>query len=118
MNDALKQEAKSWLADVPDAYVFWCSDGRTVRNMKDLAEALSTMADEIFAYHASAQKNDFSTWVRDIIRDEKLAGDLLKASNRIQAANMVAERTASLIESLNPSRKPSQTRPSRSKSRR
>jgi len=114
MTTLLKQEAKRWLADVPEEYLFWCSDGRTIRNMKELAEILSVMTDETFSYHANPQKNDFSTWVRDIICDEKLADDLLQAFSRTLAAIIVTEREASLSDSLKPLKKPSRKRPYKS----
>ena len=117
MTTLLKQEAKRWLADVPEECLFWCSDGRTMRNMKELAEALNTMADEVFAYHANAQRNDFSTWVRDIIRDDKLADDLLLASSRTEATAIVTERAVSLTDSLKPAKKPPRKKPYPSASR-
>lgn len=91
-----KADAEKLLARVPEEYVFWCHDGRTLRDMPELGEALSAMSDETFAYHSNAEKQDFSNWVRDIIGDEKLAGDLAKASSRSQAAKQVASRIATI----------------------
>ena len=73
MAKTLTTEAMQFLVDVPAEYVFWCEDGRVLRNLKDLADALATMSDETFAHHANTEKNDFSRWVRDIIKDEWLA---------------------------------------------
>ncbi|MBM2824459.1 MAG: hypothetical protein HW402_123 [Dehalococcoidales bacterium] len=84
------------LARVPEEYVFWCHDGRALRDMPELGEALTTMSDETFAYHSNAEKQDFSNWVKDIIGDEKLAGDLAKASSRSEAAKKVAARIATI----------------------
>ncbi len=117
MTTLTNQDAKKWLADVPEEYVFWCCDGRTMRNMLELAEALNTMMDEVFAYHANQQKNDFSTWVRDIIRDDRLADDLLQVSSRTAAAVIVTQRAASLGDSLKPAKKPPRKKPYRSSSR-
>ncbi len=91
-----KREAQKFLDDVPQEHVFWCCDGRIFRNMKELGDAFGTMTDETFAYHSNTDKNDFSNWVRDIIKDEKLAGDIAKSLNRAQAANIVAQRMAFL----------------------
>jgi len=100
MTMTLKELAQKLLAKVPDEYVFRCQDGRILRDMKELAEALATMTDETFAYHSNAEKKDFSNWVRDIIGDEKLAKDVGKASNRTQAARQVAGRIAILTQRL------------------
>ena len=91
-----KQEPEKFLADVPAEYVFWCYDGRLLRNMKELGDALKTMADETYAFHANTEKNDFSTWVKDIIGDEKMAQNLEEAASRTLAADLVATRVASL----------------------
>lgn len=90
----LREEAEKYLSNVPEEYVFRVCDGRVLRNMHDLGEALNSIADEAFAYHVNGSKNDFSRWVGDIIKDEKLTRDLAKAPNRNQAAKRVAEREA------------------------
>lgn len=96
----LRQDAERLLAKVPDQYVFWCCDGRILRDMKELGEALDTMTDETFAYHSNEQKKDFSNWVRDIIGDGKLARELAQSVSRTQAAKKVAERVAFLSAKL------------------
>ena len=95
-----KKEATKFLAEVPPEYVFWCHDGRTLRDMKELGKALSTMTEETFAYHVNMEKNDFSNWVRDVIGDEKLASNLQRARNRVQAANQVTSRISVLAKRL------------------
>lgn len=77
---------------VPDEYAFWCCDGRRFTSMKDLAEALSSMSDEVYIYHVNVGKNDFYNWVRDIIQDVELANSLLQTTSRIEAARCVANR--------------------------
>jgi predicted Zn-dependent protease len=95
-----KEEAQKFLADVPGEYVFRCHDGQILRNMKELAEALTGMTDETFVYHSNVDKRDFSCWVRDVIGDEKLAKDLENAPNRTAAAGYMATRIASLSKEL------------------
>jgi hypothetical protein len=96
----LKYDAQKFLAIVPEEYVFRCHDGRVLKNMQELEEALATMADETFAYHSNSEKKDFSNWVRDIIGDEKLAKDLENALDRNQAARIVASRVDILTKVL------------------
>ena len=83
---------------MPEEYVFWCSDGRVLRDMRELGEALATMTDETFAYHSNAEKKDFSNWLKDVIGDEKLAKDIENVLDRNQAANIVASRIAILAK--------------------
>ncbi len=92
MAGTLKEQAQKFLPKVPEEYVFRCQDGRVLRDMNELAEALSTMADETFAYHANEAKNDFSNWVRDVIGDEELSLDLQNCNSLTEAAKIVASR--------------------------
>jgi len=96
----LRQDAERLLAKVPEEYVFRCCDGRVVRDMKQLGEALTSMTDETFAYHSNEEKKDFGNWVKDVIGDEKLARDLGKSPNQTQAAKRVAERVGFLSGKL------------------
>ena len=95
-----RRDAEKALAPVAEQYVFWSHDGRVIRDLKELAEALNTMSDETFAYHSNAEKHDFSNWVRDIMGDAKLAGDLEQATSRLPAARMVADRVVLLSKKL------------------
>lgn len=92
MAETLKQKAKRLLADVPEEYVFKCCNGNILHNMKELKDELKTMSDEVYAFHANMEKNDFTNWVRDIIKDEGLAKNLQKSPSRAQAAKLVASR--------------------------
>lgn len=100
MPEMSKKTAKKLLADVPHEHAFRFHDGRTLRNMGELREALKTMNKDTFAFHVSSQKNDFSNWVRNVIGDQKLARDLDRSSNRTQAAKKVAERATFLSSKL------------------
>jgi hypothetical protein len=88
------------LADVPDDVAFSCYDGKILRNLGELENALTGMEEETFSHHVTESKNDFSRWVRDIISDEKLAKDLEKSSSRGQAAKAVSSRIAFLESKL------------------
>ena len=91
-----KQEALKFLARVPGEHVFYCRDERILKDMQELGEALAIMADETFAYHSNIERKDFSNWLADTIGDKKLAKDLENASDRNEAAVIVARRIAAL----------------------
>ena len=88
------------MADVPKEYAFRCHDGLILQSMKQLGSALNSMTDETYVFHANAKKNDFNNWVEDIIKDGMLANDLQKATNRAQAAKLVANRMAILSKKV------------------
>jgi hypothetical protein len=91
-----KQEARKFLGNVPQQYEFHCHDGRSFRSLNDFQDSLTSMTDDVFAYHSNQTKSDFSNWVRDVIGDEKLASDLLISANRPQAADAVNRRVVFL----------------------
>jgi hypothetical protein len=100
MTKILKQDAEKRLADVPGEYAFWCNDGRIIKSMRELKESLEQMGDAIYVYHVNAEKNDFSTWAKDVLIDEKLARDLSRSANRSEAARCVAARVTFLASKL------------------
>ena len=91
-----KEEAKRRLGDVPDDKRFWCHDGKTIKNLKELRKALIEMSDETFHYHLGGGRNDFSKWIREVMGDDQLAEALSKTKSRMQASQVVAERISFL----------------------
>jgi hypothetical protein len=91
-----KEEAKRRLGDVSDDKRFWCHDGKTIKNVKELRKALTDMSDETFHYHLREGRNDFSKWIKEVVGDEKLANELSKVRSRIQASQAVAARISFL----------------------
>jgi Family of unknown function (DUF5752) len=91
-----KEEAKRYLRDVPDDKRFWCHDGKTIKNLRELRKALIDISDETFHYHLSGGRNDFSKWIREVVGDDNLAEALIKTKSRIQASQAVAERISFL----------------------
>jgi hypothetical protein len=91
-----KEEANRRLGDVPDGKHFWCHDGKLIKNLGELEKALTNMSDETFHYHSGEGRSDFTSWIRDVVGDDKLARDLTKAKSRIQASKAVAQRISFL----------------------
>ena len=52
---------------------FWLQDGTAIKNLFELANSLAKMPKKAFSYHVTKEKNDFSMWVRDVIKDKELA---------------------------------------------
>jgi len=91
-----EEEAYRRLGDVPDDKWFWCQDGKVIKNLNELEEALNNMSNETFRYHSGEERNDFSNWIRDVVGDDKLARDLSKSKSCIQASKAVAQRISFL----------------------
>ena len=68
---------------------FWVHYGPVLSNPRDLEHALTTMSDEQFKHHVNKMKNDFSAWVKDVLRDADLAQKLAHSKTRDAAAKTV-----------------------------
>jgi len=79
-------------SDVAADKAFWCHDGRVMKNLDELSVALKEMSEDTFRYHVTADKNDFSKWVEDVIGDHELSAGLRNSSTRSQAGTLVADR--------------------------
>ena len=82
---------KNLLEINPENY-FWLRDGRILKNLIELHEALLSMDSEIFAHHVNEEKNDFHNWIKDILREERLAKQLLKAKTPEEAAKILSKK--------------------------
>ena len=80
------------LVNAPEENLFWVCDGRVLRNIKDLAIALQEMSEETYRFHANETKNDFSNWVKDILKDSRLAASLKKAKSRKDALKKIKNK--------------------------
>jgi len=83
---------KKELINADDANLFWVNGNGALRNLKELAECLKVMPAEAYAHHVNIEKNDFASWVQDILLDKKLAADLKKAKTQFAALKKVEAR--------------------------
>lgn len=84
------------LKNVPIDKAFYVYEGGTIRNLYELAEALSLMKTASFNHHVSAGRNDFANWVRDVIDDSVLASGLMLSKGKSQMEKEVRERIKEL----------------------
>ena len=83
---------KKILGEAPEEHHFVVADGKRLKNIIELADALETMSEEIFRHHANEFRNDFSTWVKDVFYDHSLAEDISRARNKLEAQIAVLRR--------------------------
>ena len=89
-----KEDAQRVLRSVADVKRFHCHDGEILNNIHELKAALGKMHSSAYHHHVSEEKNDFARWVRDVLGDDKLAGDLVKCEAQKEASRIVADRIA------------------------
>lgn len=98
MKKTLKgEDARRFLKNVePEWKAFWFHMGAVAKNLGEFEAAMRKSSEQMFKYHSTAAKNDFSTWVKEVIGDDALA-DALKASRSAKdAADKVGKRIMEL----------------------
>lgn len=83
---------KKVLGEAPEEHHFIVADGRKLKNIIELADALETMSEEIFRHHVNEFKNDFSAWVKDVFYEHSLADDMSRAKNRLETQIAILRR--------------------------
>ena len=68
--------------NVGPEYYFFLVDGRPLKNLVELADAMEEITDEAFNHHVTEAKNDFAKWVHDVFGDEELAIKLGQSKTR------------------------------------
>lgn len=91
-----RTRARQMLADVQCEKVFWSHDGRTFKNLQELALGLISMDNETYMYHVNNNKNDFEHWVKEVIGDQEMAKQLGNAVSRTDASEKVTARVSYL----------------------
>lgn len=61
---------------------FVLSNGVKLKSIKQLIDYSDFMDDSTFRHHVNDSRNDFSTWIKDVFKDTKLANKLLKVKSK------------------------------------
>ncbi len=87
-----KKKGILFLQPVPEEDSLVLISKSKVRSLPDLFTALESMPDDVFGYHVSFNKNDFSDWIRLQIKDSVLANKIHKAETREEMAIAIKQR--------------------------
>lgn len=60
-------------------HYFYVSNGTILKDEKDLLNLLEKIDEKTLKNHFNSEKNDFASWVKEIIQDKPLAKKLEKA---------------------------------------
>lgn len=71
---------------------FYLCTGRYVTTLHQLAMSVSVLSPQAFAYHVSAQKNDFAKWAQDVFGDDELARRLEKTREKDATVDVILSR--------------------------
>ena len=67
-----------------------------LRNLHELAQAISHMEENVFLHHVTKEKNDFATWVQEVVEDSYLASKLIKTRKQPKSASLIRDRITSI----------------------
>ena len=83
---------KKLLGEAPQEHHFVVADGKKLKNIIELADALETMSEAIFAHHVNDARNDFANWIKDVFYDHSLSDDIKRAKDKIETQVVVLRR--------------------------
>ena len=89
---------KQLLGEAPIEKHFIVTDGKKLKNVKELIDSLEIMNDDTFMFHANEFKNDFAVWLRDVFSHENLAREMEKVKHRLEAQRVLMKRLMDDIE--------------------
>jgi len=70
------------LKNAPPEQSFILQNGRVLKNLHELANALVSMDDQTFFHHVTKERNDFANWIAGVFSDEKLAKQISRLRSR------------------------------------
>jgi len=85
-------DARKILANVNPKFYFWVCDGQIVKNLQELYNALKKMNNNVYRYHVNKDRNDFKTWIKDVLKDVFLAREIGKCRSPKTVAELVKKR--------------------------
>ncbi|MDA8596998.1 hypothetical protein N9L26_01535 [Candidatus Pacebacteria bacterium] len=74
---------------------FWTTDGKILRDLTELKEALDQISEETFVHHVNEERNDFADWVEQVLADRACATDLRKSTKPTTARTIVVRHLRS-----------------------
>jgi hypothetical protein len=86
----LTQDEAGNLYEAPAGQYFYIHNGPTLKNLYDLEYYLGTMTDDQFKYHAVGGRNDFASWIRDVLGEDKLASEFERVRERKEMHDILA----------------------------
>lgn len=88
---SIKHEKVDFSQNVPQENPFYLKSGKVLNNLNDLSTELISMDSETFHHHVNDQRNDFSSWIKDVIHAPELATEL-SATHDIYSTREILEK--------------------------
>ena len=79
-------------------HCFYLIDGSTVASLKELLKAFEKMSDDVFYYHVTPDRHDFSNWIKDVFKEVDLAEKLLESRTKLECEVALLRRILKNLE--------------------
>lgn len=86
------------LEEVGREKFFHVANGTVIRSVWELEHSLETMGEDTFRYHVNSNKNDFSSWVADVLLDGELANCIGSLKDRHEMRIAVLRRLVKVLK--------------------
>jgi hypothetical protein len=86
------------LRNVSPENCFWASNGAIIKNLQELENAIGYMGDDTFRNHVNESKNDFGTWVKEVVADEELASQMSQTTDRTRTQLLIVKRVLKALQ--------------------
>lgn len=86
-------------------FQLWLSDGRVVKSLEELRDALKTMEEHVFQEHVNKNKNEFADWVQEILELKDVAKQMRAARSQSRMRKVVQKAVGQGMTTL-PTKKP------------
>ena len=89
----IKRAPHKAIVDAPPEQCFWVNNGPVLKNVIELEHALKdgSISDEQFRYHTSRGRNDFSSWIQNVLHDETCSKALARVKTKKTAIRILSE---------------------------
>ena len=87
-----RRVSKRDLVQTSEVEAFWVHQGPILRNLRDLSGALEhEITDKQFDHHVHDGRNDFATWIREVLHDTECSRSVSRTCTRAGAAEAILE---------------------------
>ena len=97
VTEAQASATEQYLRDLEEAHWFSLADGRRLKSVPELVKALPDMANEVFASHVTADRNDFAAWISSSVGDTELARQLGPVKSRPEMLRILLSRVEAIL---------------------
>jgi hypothetical protein len=94
-NDIKKGGIMDTIHDAPAERVFWLN-GQSIKNLEELHSKLIEMDIDTYRSFVNSDKNDFATWIKEILKDEELSSMLKSSLKKDEYAAIIEQRIKQL----------------------